>query len=474
MRTETQKKLEVFLGALPKDKARSLATAIEYDRIAGGRMEHGIVLRSLRPVLQKAGGPRPGTASPLRLFCQPLEEFLVADHARNKGVGQISRASLTPLWEWLANDLMPEKHNVFSARLVRYILAKDDEAIAETLADLHQMASRVIASAYDGVDDDSRDFLKFVDRFGEIDIAKDIREVGRILEVAPHLMRLQNRLDRRIEDLSDQDILAAKAVYDEVAKERPDMAAYVPLAVKPKLAKPWQIIGVLAALSRAPDDRMIQKTDIGFVGDLVFDELEELAALVNAHQIIETESEDVIEALRRFADISRGVTREYKLHRDGAWGQRLFAARKVVAQSLDRQIKRFPDYVVKALPVLQMGAFGGQGALRPDMSKAPDGYHAERALRFAEFMDNSRFLAADGAFGNSHQQAMEQAQSFLQIYGDDLISEVRAANASSLDRLQEHLQVTIALVRYIAGDDEADLLQKRAVVASQTAEEQAS
>lgn len=474
MRTETQKKLEGFLGALPKDKARSLAIAIEYDRVAGGRMQHGIVLQSLRPVLRKAGGPRPGTPSPLRLFCRPIEEFLVTTHGRNKGIGQISRASLTPLWEWLANDLMPEKHKVFSARLVRYILAKDDDAIAETLADLHRLASQVILAAYDGVEEDSREFLKFVDRFGEIGIAKDIREVAEILEIAPHLMRLQKEIDQKVEHLSDQDIFVAKSVYDQVAKEHPDKAAYIPLAVKSRLVKPWQIIGVLAALSRAPDDRMIQKTDIGFVGDLVFDELDELAALVNAHQIVETESEDVIEALRQFADISRGVTREFKLHRDGAWGQRLFAARKLVAQSLDRQIKRFPDYVVKALPVLQMGAFGGQGALRPDMSKAPDSYHAERALRFAEFMDNSRFLAADGAFGNSHQQAMEQAQAFLQIYGDDLISEVRAANAGSLDRLQEHLRVTITLIRYIAGNDEADLLQKRAVVASQTAEEQAS
>src|SRR4051812_31269066 len=106
--------LRAFVGSLPPNIAGGVARAVEIDRMNDGTvLPHDLILDSLRPTLRE--GERSERANtPLRIFCRPFEDLLTNDPCQQKLKGRIARSSITPVWNWLAQDLMPEALNTFS------------------------------------------------------------------------------------------------------------------------------------------------------------------------------------------------------------------------------------------------------------------------------------------------------------------------------------------------------------------------
>ncbi len=75
------------------------------------------VLEELRKIVRGADeGARPRTDDPARLVFRPLERFLVdGNFARRPG--QIRRASLASIWQWLVREGAPEQAQAFQAAL---------------------------------------------------------------------------------------------------------------------------------------------------------------------------------------------------------------------------------------------------------------------------------------------------------------------------------------------------------------------
>src|ERR1700710_934578 len=77
------------------------------------------VLEQLRKVVRGADDEaRPRTDDPARLLFRPLEPFLVESNFPPRR-GQIRRASLLPVWQWLSRDGAPEQAREFDAALAR-------------------------------------------------------------------------------------------------------------------------------------------------------------------------------------------------------------------------------------------------------------------------------------------------------------------------------------------------------------------
>ncbi|HEY9451994.1 MAG TPA: hypothetical protein VIR82_04945, partial [Bradyrhizobium sp.] len=77
------------------------------------------VLEQLRKVVRGAeqdDDARPRTDDPARLLYGPLEPFLVEGNFPVRA-GQIRRASLLPVWQWLSRDAVPEATVAFETAL---------------------------------------------------------------------------------------------------------------------------------------------------------------------------------------------------------------------------------------------------------------------------------------------------------------------------------------------------------------------
>src|SRR5215212_390380 len=110
--------LNGFLGQLPDHVASRLAKAVEVDRLIGGTaLPHDEILRALRPQLKGSGSRTRRVPTPQRLFCRPFEDLLISGERKTKQKGRIARSSVDPIWQWLARDLMRERHRRLSSSL---------------------------------------------------------------------------------------------------------------------------------------------------------------------------------------------------------------------------------------------------------------------------------------------------------------------------------------------------------------------
>src|SRR2546426_11674420 len=75
------------------------------------------VLEQLRKIVRGTDEEaRPRTDDPARLLFRPLEPFLVESNFPVRA-GQIRRASLLPVWQWLGRDGAPEAARAFETAL---------------------------------------------------------------------------------------------------------------------------------------------------------------------------------------------------------------------------------------------------------------------------------------------------------------------------------------------------------------------
>ena len=88
------------------------------------------VLEQLRKVVRgtERGDARPRTDDPARLLFRPLEPFLVEGNAPVRP-GQIRRASLLPVWQWLIREGAPDRRSEFEAALAEVRETGDAHAI---------------------------------------------------------------------------------------------------------------------------------------------------------------------------------------------------------------------------------------------------------------------------------------------------------------------------------------------------------
>src|SRR4051812_19084314 len=120
MSQKTTERLRDYLAQLPP-QAQALLMR-EFERAIERGEETAVatlVLEQLRKVVRGAEEDeevRPRTDDPARLLFRPIEPYLVDSNFPIRP-GQIRRASLQPIWQWLDRDGTPQEALVFETAL---------------------------------------------------------------------------------------------------------------------------------------------------------------------------------------------------------------------------------------------------------------------------------------------------------------------------------------------------------------------
>src|ERR1700694_2459939 len=119
MSQTSTERLRDYLVQLPRQSQALLMREFERAIEAGEDTSVAIfVLEQLRKVVRGSDEEtRPRTDDPARLLFRPLAPFLVEGNSVRPG--QVRRASLLPVWQWLLRDGAPEQAREFEAALAR-------------------------------------------------------------------------------------------------------------------------------------------------------------------------------------------------------------------------------------------------------------------------------------------------------------------------------------------------------------------
>jgi len=459
-----KRKLTSLLKALPFDAASKLLVEVERQRLSGAHgLPHAEMIDALRgPAISGRPLP-PRTPTPLRLFCGPFEDFLVSGPRAEKTMGRIARETLTPFWAWLTETVMPEDAARLGDRLVRAVLDGDAEARRVTLADLHRSATAALGVALDAVDRSRAERDAALDRLGGEAALEDVREIAAMVEFAAEFAQVQSDFPRPVGRLDDEQVEVVRRHYQAFSDHMPHLTPYLFILIMNRMNRPWEMVGVVGRITNAQDDRLISATsDMGVIGERLLREAEAIAAGFAQTRNEERPARGTLNDLRRFVDLVQGFIRELGVRRDGPWGRRIYDARRLASEAMERRLELALKAIRGALPFRPAGA-GGAGALapRPDLAAA-DKEAVTRAVNGARLIVGAGEFAQQAAFAAVHSDVRERAAREALDYADALLDEIRASGEQAPAVLTEGVAQLLALLE---NDAHADSFRRRASAA---------
>jgi hypothetical protein len=463
IRSDRAQLLKTFLGGLPEAVATRLAKAIELDRLADGKsLPHELILEGLRPVLRRAHEIE-RTPTPLRLFCQPFQDLLSSAPRKEKLTGRIPHTSISLVWNWLSQALIPAECAAYCEAAKADILGFRLDNALLTAQEFWPVASNAISSALS-----SGAGLRSAKAVlgGDVVVA-DVREMALLLAIGPKVVELQRKFPNQTPALTEDLLWALRDIYDAVVATAPDSAPFVAVVAMNRLARPWEALRLPLAVSRQTQDTLISSTDMGLVGEILFSQIEMHAVAIRSARQPQFDADELLNHVASFATLSSGMVKEVEMRRDGRWGQRLLKDRAALAEVMDGYMKRAPREILAALPTLKSGTYAG-GPRIPDVSHAPDPEKCARAMRYAKLVVGCRSFAGAASFGASLADALDEATTGMRIYCEDLLRELRAAEGERKAHAEHYFELAIDLTAMLLSAEEGEFLRRRGRAATGT------
>ena len=148
------------------------------------------VLEELRKIVRGTDEPtQPRTDDPARLLFRPLEPFLI-DGNFPRRPGQIRRAALQPIWQWLVRDGAPDPARDFEAALNAARDTEKSAALEAAVRTFQRAAAEAIGQLLAGGD------RRLLARVGGPDVLEDLQPIGAVLQAREAMETLDGRLPR--------------------------------------------------------------------------------------------------------------------------------------------------------------------------------------------------------------------------------------------------------------------------------------
>ncbi len=178
----------------------------------------------------------------------------------------------------------------------------------------------------------------------------------------------------------------------------------------------------------------------------------------------------LVDDLSHFTALSSGLVKSIDIRRDGKWGQRLLKDRAQLAEVMDGFMERAPKEMALALPMVRGGTFSG-GPKAADFAHKIDDERLGRAERYVRLVAGCRPVAVAASFGASQKKAEDEMLQLLQGYSEDMVKELRGPESPRRANAESQLEFVAGLTAMLYGEEEADLLRRRAraALASQAA-----
>jgi len=445
-------RLRDFLAQLPPQSQALLMR--EFERA----IERGedttvatFVLEQLRKVVRGTDEEaRPRTDDPARLLFRPLEPFLVESN-RPVRPGQIRRASLLPVWQWLIRDGAPDQARDFEAALAQV-------RETGTTSDLEVAVRRFQLAAADAICKIAApvpggDKHRALARVGAPNVIEDLLPIGLVLQAREALDTLNGRIPSFLRVFADAQIASVGASLNVPSLQTPQLLPFALSLVMQRLTAPWQIIRIAIKMAASDDEIRVAATPYGVAVTIALHDLSCLAASLRA-DIKRGHFDNVAEHLKALHDGVRGLRTELDLRNDSTWGKQLASIRADISNALQSEIDSVPGRVRRLLR--QRADKDIPAAAKVDPSEVDD------TAALIDFVAVCRTYASELAINEVTLRTYSDLQQYVEHSTEALVQSLRGGDAKA--RAYRQMQVTAAIrfCEVLFGHDYASLMSRAA------------
>lgn len=408
------------------------------------------VLEQLRKVVRGSDEEvRPRTDDPARLLFRPLEPFLVESNFPVRP-GQVRRASLLPVWQWLIRDGAPDQAREFEAVLARVrdtATASDLEAAVRKFQLAAADAIGKIATPGSGGD------KRALARVGPPDVIEDLLPIGSVLQAREALDSLNGRLPSNFRVFVDAQIASVTASLNVPALQTPQVLPFALSLVMLRLTAPWQIVRLAIKMAGSDDEIRVAATPYRVAVSIALHDLSFLAARLRT-DIKRGHFDNVAEHLKTLHDGVRGLRTELDLRNKSSWGKQLTSIRAEISNALQSEIDSVPGRVRRLL----------RQRADKDISVGAkvDASEVDEAAALIDFVAVCRNYASELAINEVTLRTYSDLQHYVEQATEALVQSLRAGDARTRAYRQMQVQAAIRFCEVLFGRDYASLMSRAA------------
>jgi hypothetical protein len=447
-------RLRDYLAQLPPQSQALLMRAFERAVERGeDTAVANLVLEQLRKIVRGAeeeDEARPRTNDPARLLFRPLEPFLAEGNFPVRA-GQIRRASLLPVWQWLGRDGAPEQVRQFEAELAK---ARDSDmtSLVEMATRKFQLAAaEVIVKLATPVPGDDKQ--RALARVGPPNVVDDLLSIGSVLRAREALETLGSRLPHQLRVLGDSQIASASSALNVPSLQTPQLLPFALSLVMQRLAAPWQIIRLAIKMAASDDEIRVAATPYGIAVTIALHDLSYLAACLRT-DIRRGHFDNVGEQLKTLHDGVRGLRTELDLRNDSSWGRQLTSIRADISNSLQSEIDSVPGRVRRIL----------RQRADKDISAGAkiDASEVEEIAALIDFVAVCRTYASELAINEVTLRTYSDLQHYVEQSTEGLVQSLRGGDIKGRAYRQMQVKAAIRFCEVLFGHDYASLMNRAA------------
>jgi hypothetical protein len=444
----SNERLREYLAQLPPQSQALLMR--EFER-AIERGEDAVVatfvLEELRKIVRGTDEPtRPRTDDPARLLFRPLETFLIEGNFPRRP-GQIRRASLSPIWQWVIREGAPDPARNFEAALNATRDSEKSGPLEVAIRTFQREAADAIGKLL--ADGDRR----LLARVGGPEVLEDLLPIGAILQAREAMDTLNGRLPTHFRVFGESQVGSAVEALNVPALQSTQLLPFAMSMVMQRLSAPWQIIRIAIKIAASDDEIRVAATPYGVAVTIALHDLSWLAAVLRT-DIRRGQFDNIADHLKTLHDGVRGLRTELDLRTDSAWGKQLTSIRAEISNSLQSEIDSVPGRVRRIL------------RQRPDKDISTgskvDATEVEETAALIDFVAVCRTYASELAINEVTLRTYSDLQQYVEKSTEALVASLRGADSKTRPYRQSQVQAAVRFCEVLFGQDYASLMSRAA------------
>jgi hypothetical protein len=451
MSQTSTERLRDYLAQLPPQVQALLIR--EFER-AIERGEDATVATFVLEQLRKVGRgsdqeERPRTDDPARLLFRPLEPFLVEGNFPIRP-GQIRRASLLQVWQWLIRDGASDEAREFEAALTRIRESGTSSDLEGAIDKFRGAAAGAISRIAAPLPGDKQRALA---RVGPPDVIEDLLSIGSVLQGREALDALNYQLPKFIRVFTESQVASVSASLKAPSPQAPQLLPFALSLVMQRLNAPWQIIRLAITMAMSDDEIRVAGTPYGIAVSIALHDLSFLAASLRS-DIKRGHFDNVAEHIKILHDGVRGLRTELDLRNESSWGKQLTSIRAEISNALQSEIDSVPGRVRRLL------------RQRADkdipVGAKVDAGEVDETAALIDFVAVCRTYASELAINEVTLRTYSDLQHYVEQATEALVQSLRNGDIKTRAYRQMQVQAAIRFCEILFGHDYALLMGRAA------------
>jgi len=343
MREEIQAdRIRRYLGHLTSHARSNLLVEIErmqmYDEDISG---FEIILAELRAEFRKTGETHNRIGNPSRYFFKPIEELFVDRSPERTNSGQISRGSLSAIWEWINQDLLPSMARDYCERMKQMIVKDDPDEAKLVVAGFQSKVIKTIEGflgSEQGIADVRSGLGKYTGSRASFD---DLKKILLALRLRDAIIALNHVLPPKVDNLDGDALSRIRGLLDGFVAQHPEAMPFALTMVAKRLKVPCQLARLATRSARSRTAAEIAATRYAISIPMVLDHLDDQRIHLN-HALRSNRIALAKDFLTDIYDIEHVLRTSINRIDRTDWGRKLDEVMAAVASDLKTELQSLP------------------------------------------------------------------------------------------------------------------------------------